>query len=167
MAFGDERAWKYKSYESTNGMDQSGLLQLQENLGGPDYDTDRDWHARTVRYGEGWAYDPTYSHYKRAKPTHTDPEDGVNVDPSMPVGSMSKTYNLRKDGRFWKQDSGQDWAQSSSPSTHWRPKMRYEKNYSSVAGDTSEATAMHNLGSITESDGDIDIWSTNRKRFRL
>ena len=70
-----------------------------------------------MRYGEGWAHDPTYSQYKRAKPTQTDPEDDTSVDPSLPVGSTSKTYNPRMDGRFWKQaDSGQEWTQSSSSS---------------------------------------------------
>ena len=79
------------------------------------------------RYGEGWAHDPTYSHYKRAKPTYTDPEEDMKVDPSMPVGSKSK----------------------------------HEKYYSSVAGDTSEAsTTLHNLGSKDESEGDaVRAWS--------
>ena len=133
---------KHKSYESTEWDGSKWSAPTSRNLGGPDYDTDRDWHAWIMRYGEGWAHDPTYSHCKRAKPTHTDPEDDMSVDPSMPVGSMSKTHNPRKDGRIWKQaDSGQEWAQSSSSSTHWRPKMRHEKYYSSVAGDASEASA--------------------------
>ena len=109
-----------------------------------------------MRYGEGWAHDPTYSQYKRAKPTYTDPEDDMKVDPSMPVGSTSKTYNPKADGQFWSQaGSGQEWTQSSASSTQWRPKMMGEKYYSSVAGDTSEAsTAMHHLGSKDESEGD-------------
>ena len=45
-----------------------------------------------VFHREGWAHDPTYSHYKRAKPTQTDPEDDKNADPSLPVGSTSKTF---------------------------------------------------------------------------
>ena len=116
-----------------SGMDQSGSAHTARNLSGSGYDTDKDWRARTMRYGEGWAHDPTYSHYKRAKPNYTDPEEDMKVDPSMPVGSTSKTYN---------------------PRTH-------EKYYSSVAGDTSEAsTTMHNLGSINESEGDtVRAWS--------
>ena len=71
------------------------------NLSRSDYDTDRDWHARTMRYGEGWAHDPTHSQQKRAKPTHTDPEDDMKVDPAMLTGSTSKTHNPRTDGQFW------------------------------------------------------------------
>ena len=115
-----------------------------------------------MRYGEGWAHDPAYSHYKRAKPTQTDPEDDKNADPSLPVGSTSKTYNPRTDGSFWKRtDSGQEWTQSSSSSAHWRPRMSHEKYYSSVAGDASEASTTANaLGSISESDGDaVRAWS--------
>ena len=72
------------------------------------------------------------------------------------VGSTSKRYNPKTDGQFWKQaDSGQEWTQSSASLTQWRPKLRHEKCYSSVAGDTSEAsTTMLHLGSIDESDGD-------------
>ena len=95
---GDERAWKRKSYESTEWDGSKRSAPTSRNLGGSDYDTDRDWHTRTMRYREGWARDPTYSHYKRAKPTHTDPEDDMNVDPSMPVGSTSKAHHPRKDG---------------------------------------------------------------------
>ena len=40
-----------------------------------------------MRYGDGWAYDSTHSHYKRAKPTHTDPEDARTSDPSLLLGS--------------------------------------------------------------------------------
>ena len=88
----------------------------------------------------------------------------MNVETSMPVGSTSNIYiyNSRKDGRFWKQaDSGQEWTQSSSSSTHWRPQMRHEKYYSSVAGDASEAsTSMHNLGRFDESEGDaVRVWN--------
>ena len=45
--------------------------------------------------------------------------------------------------------------------------MRHEKYYSSVAGDTSEAsTAMRNLGSINESEGDaVRAWS-DKPAFR-
>ena len=33
-----------------------------------------------MRYGKGWAHDPTFSQQKRAKPTHNDPEDDMKVD---------------------------------------------------------------------------------------
>ena len=101
---GDERAWKYKSYDSSewDGSKQSG--PTSRNSSGSGHDTDNDWHPRTMRYGEGWAHDPTYSQYKRAKPTTLT----QRADPSMPVGSTSKTHNPRTDGQFWKQaDSGQ------------------------------------------------------------
>ena len=99
---------------------------------------------------------PLISHYKRAKPTHADPEDDRTADPSLPLGSTSKTYDPRKDGSFWKRkDSGQDWSHSSSSSGYWRPSLRHEKYFSSAAGDTSEAsTAAHRLGSTHETEGD-------------
>ena len=73
-------------------MDQSGLHRLE----GPEYDTDQEWQLRSMRYGERWACDSTHSHYKRAKPTQTDPEDDRDADPSLPMGSTSKTYDPRK-----------------------------------------------------------------------
>ena len=99
---------------------------------------------------------PPQSHYKRAKPTYTDPEDDRTTDSSLPLGSTSKTYDPRKDGSFWqRKDSGQAWSYSSSSSGHWRPRMRHERYVSSATGDTSEAsTAVHRLGSIHEMDGD-------------
>ena len=48
-----------------------------------------------MRYGDGWASDSTQSHYKRAKPTHTDPEDDRTTDTSLPLSSTSKTYDPR------------------------------------------------------------------------
>ena len=66
---GHEPAWKYKSYESAEWDGSKWSAPTSKNLGGPDYDTDRDWHARTTRHGEGWAHDPTYSQRKRAKPS--------------------------------------------------------------------------------------------------
>ena len=74
-------------------------------------DTDKEWQLRSVRCGDGWAYDSTHSHCKRAKSTQTDPEDDRNTDPSLPMGSTSKTYDPRKDGSFWKRTgSGQEWS---------------------------------------------------------
>ena len=34
-----------------------------------------------MKYGEGWAYDFSRSHYKRAKPTGADPEDDRKTPP--------------------------------------------------------------------------------------
>ena len=62
-----------------------------KNLAGSDYETDRERHASTMRYGNGWANDPTWSQYKRAKPTYADPEDDRRNGPTMPIGSTSKT----------------------------------------------------------------------------
>ena len=46
---------------------------------------------------------------KRAKPTHTDPEDDRQADPALPSGCMSKTWNPYKDHNFWsKKSSGED-----------------------------------------------------------
>ena len=84
---GDERTWKYKGYESADWDGSKWSAPTSRDLGGSDYDTDKEWQLRNMRYGEGWAHDPTYSHYKRAKPTQTDPEDDKNADPSLPMGS--------------------------------------------------------------------------------
>ena len=113
-----KRTWKYKSYESDwDGSKWSA--PTSKHLGSPDYDTDTECQLRSMRYGDGWAHDPTHSHYKRAMPTQTDSEDDKNADPSLPMGSTSKTYNPRMDGSFWKRtDSGQGWAQSSSSSAY-------------------------------------------------
>ena len=128
----------------------------RRTLKGSEYDTDQEWHLRNMRYGDGWAYDSTQSHYKRAKPTCTDPEDDKVTDLSLPMGSTSKTYDPRKDGSFWqRKDGSQDWSHSSPSTGQWRPRLRHEKNFSSAAGDTSDASsAVHRLGSIREADGD-------------
>ena len=102
-----ERSWKHKEYESPEWDGSKRSAPTSRTLGGPEYDTDKEWQLRSMRYGDGWAYDSTHSHYKRAKPTQTDPEDGRSADPSLPMGSTSKTYDPRKDGSFWKRtDSG-------------------------------------------------------------
>ena len=86
----------------------------RRTLKGSDYDTDQEWHLRNMRYGDGWAYDSTQSHYKRAKPTCTDPEDDRMTDSSLPMWSTSKTYDARKDSSFrQRKDGGQDWSHSS------------------------------------------------------
>ena len=91
---GDERSWKRVS--DWEGSKWS--TPTRGTLVGSEYDTDQEWQLRSMRYGDGWAYDSTQSHYKRAKPTHTDPEDDRTTDSSLPLGSTSKTYDPRKDG---------------------------------------------------------------------
>ena len=86
---GDERSWKRVS--DWEGSKWS--TPTRRTLKGSEYDTDQEWHLRNMRYGDGWAYDSTQSHYKRAKPTCTDPEDDRMTDSSLPIGSTSKTYD--------------------------------------------------------------------------
>ena len=85
---------------------------------------------------------------RSAKPTYTEPEDDTKVGPSLDSSGNRQTAAKRR-------------TQSSSSSTQWRPKLRHEKYYSSVAGDTSEAsTTMLHLGSIDEWEGDaVRAWS--------
>ena len=145
------------------------VCPTRRTLKGSEYETDQDWQLQTMRYGEGWACDSTHSHCKRAKPTHTDPEDDRMTDSSLPIGSTSKTYDPEKDGNFWQQgDRGHNWSYSSSSSGQWRPRLRHEKDFSSAAGDTSDASnAMHDVGRIHESDGDtVKASSEWRKQWR-
>ena len=139
------------------------------NLGASDCGTDREWHARTIRYGEGWAHDPTWSQQKRAKPTHTDPEDEMKVDPMMPIGSTSKTWSPKADGQFWprRSGSGEDWTHSSPLTSKWKPRLRIERHFSSAAGDASEvSTALQHLVSIDESEGDaVREWRARSSRY--
>ena len=81
---GGERSWKQESSE-WDGPKWS--TPTTRTLGGPKYDTDQE---RSMRYGDGWAYDSTHSHYKRAKPTQTDPEDDRSTDSSFPMGFYVK-----------------------------------------------------------------------------
>ena len=94
----------------------------------------------------------------------TTSENDRAADPSLPLGSTSKTCDPRKDDSFWqKKDSGQEWSHSSSSSGYWRPRLRHETHFSSAAGDTSEAsTAAHRLGSIHETEGDAVKASSNK-----
>ena len=79
---GDERSWRRKSqWEESNWFPPT-----RKTLKGSAYDTDQEWHLRNMQYGDGWAYDSTQSHYKRAKPTYTDPEDDKMTDSSLPKG---------------------------------------------------------------------------------
>ena len=70
---GDDRSWKKVS--EWEGSQWSA--PTRRTLKGSDYETDQEWHSRNMRYGDGWAYDSTQSHYKRAKPTYTEPEDDL------------------------------------------------------------------------------------------
>ena len=94
---GDDGSWKKVS--DWEGSQWSA--PTRRTLKGSEYDTDQEWQLRNMRYGDGWAYDSTQSHCKRAKPTYTDPEDDRMTDSSLPMGSTSKTYDPRKDGNFW------------------------------------------------------------------
>ena len=69
------------------------------------------------------------------KPTQTDPEDDIKVDPMMPIGSTSKTWNPRADDQFWQRQSGSEeyWGHSSQSSTQWRSRLRSERDFSSVS----------------------------------
>ena len=54
-----------------------------------------------------------------------------------------------------RRDSNQYWKQAASSGDQWRPRLRSEAEMSSVAGDTSDASAaVHRLKSINESEGD-------------
>ena len=85
------------------------------------------------------------------KATHTDPEDDGQADPS---GSTSKTWDPYTDRNFWpKKSSSADLATcaSSMSSKQWRPKLRADRDTSSVAGDTSEgSTSVPRLECIDE-----------------
>ena len=122
---GDDRAWKHQGYDSSEWDGSKWSAPTTRNLSGSGYDTNKNWKG-------GHTTLPTISIKERSQPTPT-PEDDMKVDPSMPVGSTSKTSNPRKDGQFWSQaDNGQEWTQSSSSSTQWRPKLRHEKYYSAA-----------------------------------
>ena len=110
---------------------------------------------------------PPRSRYKRAKPTGTDPEDDRRADPTLPAGSTSKTYDPQRDYTMWqRRDSNQYWKQAASSGDQWRPKLRSETEMSSVAGDTSDASAAaHHLKSINESDGDAVKGSRSDARY--
>ena len=44
-------------------------------------------------------HDPTCSHYKRAKPTHTDPEDDMNVVDSIAQLHIVSLIAILRDGK--------------------------------------------------------------------
>ena len=93
----------------------------------------------------------SWSQSKRAKPTHTDPEDDRRVDPALPSGSTSKTWNPAKDQWFWSDLSDPNSTARASkgmpPSIGGRCFTQKEMCAASVAGDTSEgSTAGPRLG---------------------
>ena len=47
-----------------------------------------------MRYGGGWANDPTWPQHKRAKPTYTDQEDDTRTDAMMPIATTSKRRGI-------------------------------------------------------------------------
>ena len=50
---GDDSSWKRAS--EWEGSQWS--IPTKWTLKGSDYDTDREWHSRNMKYGEGWAYE--------------------------------------------------------------------------------------------------------------
>ena len=57
---GDEHSWKRVS--EWEGSKWS--TPTRRTLTGSEYDADQEWHMQSMRYGDGWAYDSTQSHYK-------------------------------------------------------------------------------------------------------
>ena len=149
---GDDSSWKQAS--EWEGSQWS--VPTKWTLKGSDYDMDKEWHSRNMKYGEGWAHDSSRSHYKRAKPTGTDPEDDRKADSTLPIGSTSKTYDPQNDHTMWqRKDSNQYWKQAVSSGSQWRPRLRSDEEISSVAGDTSDASAAaYRLKSICENEGE-------------
>ena len=91
----------------------------------------------------GRANDPTWSQSKIAKPTSTDPEDDQQADPALSSGSTSKTWDPCADDNFWiKKSSSENPTKGplSAPSMQWRPKLRADRDISSVAGDAFEGS---------------------------
>ena len=78
------------------------------------------------------------------------------VDPALPSGSTSKTWDptrsIKPFGLEILQSQGPAASASQGmPSTKWRPRLRAERDMSSITGDTSESsTAGPRLGSIDE-----------------
>ena len=161
---GDDSSWKQASEWEGSQWSAPTKWALKDS----DYDMDREWHSRYKKYGGGWAYDSSQSHYKRAKPTGTDPEDDRRADPTLPIGSTSKTYDPQNDYTMWqRKDSNQYWKQAASSGDQWKPRLRSEAEMSSVAGDTSDASAAaYRLKGINESEGDAVKGSRSEAGYR-
>ena len=76
--------------QSEKSKDVSGMQKRKP------YPHRRQGNSRNMRYGDGWAYDSTQGHYKRAKPTWTDPEDDRKADSSLPIGQRPRRMIRRK-----------------------------------------------------------------------
>ena len=153
LSAGDDGSWKKVS--DWEGSQWSAPTRA--TLKGSEYETDQEWQFCEIcdMVMVGLMTLPRAIAREQSQRTQI-PEDDRMTDPSLPMGSTSKTYDPKKDGNFWQRgDSGQDWSHSSSLSGQWRPRLWHEKNISSVAGDTSDASnAVHHLGSLHEGDGD-------------
>ena len=81
---------------------------------------------------------------------------------------MSKTWNPKSDDQFWHGQSGSEGyrGSSSQSSTQWRPRLRPDRDLSSVADDTSEGSEVpQRLGNIDESEGEpMKDWRTGHSR---
>ena len=96
--------------------------------------------------------------------THTDPEDDRRVDPAMPSGSTSKTWNPAQHREFWTEiDTSRSTGSAASASqamhpTHWRPQLHAVRGQLSIAGDTSEGSAagpvLRSIDEISQLDQD-------------
>ena len=65
-------------------------------------------------------------------------------------------------------DSNQYWKQAASSGDQWRPRLRSEAEMSSVAGDTSDASAaVPRLNSINENERDAVRDSRSDARYRV
>ena len=53
LSAGDDRAWGCKYSRSSEWDESKRPIPTAKYLGGSDCDTEREWHARTMRYGEG------------------------------------------------------------------------------------------------------------------
>ena len=153
---GGTNAWRQQWCSSSSGWDRSQQWSAptSPNLTGPNHDLDHEWRQGRMCHATGWAHNPSWSQSKRVKPTHTDPEDDRHSDPPLTSGSTSKMWDPARDHGFWSEGCsthGLAASASSSSSTHWRPKLRADKDISSNAGDTSESsTTGPRLGCIDE-----------------
>ena len=114
---GGERYWNQESSEWERS---KWSTPTRRALKGSEYDTDQEWHLRSMRYGDGWAYDSTHSHYKRAKPTQTDPEDDGTADPSLPLGSTKDSTAAHRLGSIHEVESDAVKASSEKADHRWK-----------------------------------------------
>ena len=95
----------------------------------------------------------------------------MKVDSAMAIVTTSKTWNPKVDDQIWhRQSKGDEYRWSSSASsTQWRPRLRSDKDFSSVAGNTSEGSkAFPGLGSIDEHEGEaLRDWHVRHPRHQI